>query len=158
MIPFYTHFWSLLHVAHTCNYSKMSMFFNLGPPASPLSPVLIPLSITSAVMSWVPSSDSSCVTSYTITLTNITEGNISYNYNTTTNATNMTLTDLTQGAEYISTVAGVDVEGRVGNESIPSEAITLDSECEDKISTYVMNTFAFTLHCISTRSSDHVRV
>ena len=88
---------------------------------------LFPLSLTSAVLFWLPPSDSSCITSYTITLTNITKGNVSYN--PTTNATNITVTDLTQGAEYYFSVSGVDAEGRVGEESVPSKAITLDSEC-----------------------------
>ena len=106
------------------------IYYYSGPLSAPLSTEmeLIPLSLTSAVLFWLPPSDSACITSYTITLTNITEGNISYTYNTTTNATNMTVTDLTQGVEYSFIVAGVDVEGRVGEESVPSKAITLDSE------------------------------
>ena len=101
-----------------------------GPLSAPLSPELelIPLSPTSAVLFWLPPNDSACVTSYTITLTNVTEGSVSYTYNTTTNATNMTVTDLTQAVEYIFIVAGVDTGGRAGEESVPSKAITLDSE------------------------------
>ena len=69
-----------------------------------------------------------CVSSYIITLINITEGNTLYTYNTTTNTTNLTLSDLTQGAEYSFTVAGVDAGGRVGEKSVLAAAITFDSE------------------------------
>ena len=40
----------------------------------------------------------------------------------------MTVSDLTQGAEYSFTVAGVDVGGRVGERSVPVGTITFDSE------------------------------
>ena len=69
-----------------------------------------------------------CVSSYTITLINITEGNTSYTYNTTANTTNLTLSDLTQGAEYSFTVAGVDTGRRVGNKSALAQIITFDSK------------------------------
>ena len=39
----------------------------------------------------------------------------------------MTVSDLTKGAEYFFTVAGVDAGGRVGEESVPSQLITFDS-------------------------------
>ena len=78
-------------------------------------------------LSWTPI-DADCVQKYTITLTNITEGSASYVYNTTTNTTNITLSDLMQTAEYTFTVAGVDAEGRVGEESFPSQKITLDGK------------------------------
>ena len=106
------------------------MIFLPGPPSIPLSQEFFPLSLTSAVFVWTPPIDSSsdCVTSYTITLTNITEGNVSYMYNTTTNTTSMTVSDLTQGAEYSFTVAGIDSGGRVGEESMSAEAITFDSK------------------------------
>ena len=68
---------------------------------------------------------------YTITLTNITEGNVPYIFNTTTNATNITVTDLTLGAEYYFSVAGVETGGRVGEDSEPSNTVMLDSECYD---------------------------
>ena len=69
-----------------------------------------------------------CVSSYIITLINITEGNTSYTYNTITNTTNLTVSDLTQGAEYSFTVAGVDTGGRVGEKSVLAQAITFDSK------------------------------
>ena len=47
----------------------------------------------------------------------------------TTNTTSMTVSNLTQGAEYSFTVAGVNAEVRVGEESVPSELATLDNEC-----------------------------
>ena len=40
----------------------------------------------------------------------------------------MTVSDLTQGAEYSFTVAGIDTGGRVGEESMAAKAITLASE------------------------------
>ena len=41
----------------------------------------------------------------------------------------MTVSDLTQGAEYFFTVAGVDAGGRVGVHSVSSAIVKLDSEC-----------------------------
>ena len=65
---------------------------------------------------------------YTITLTNITEGNTSYTYNTTTNTTSITVSDFVRGAEYFFTVAEVDAEGRVGKESVPSQTIRFEGQ------------------------------
>ena len=80
-----------------------------------------------------------CVTSYTLNLTNVTEGNTTYTYNTTTNTTSITLSDLTQGAEYSFTVAGVDAEGRMGENSNLATIVKLDSELQSKsnISAYM---------------------
>ena len=72
--------------------------------------------------------DSVCVTSYILTLTNVTEGNVSYAYNASSNATSLNVTDLNQGAEYSFTVAGVDAGNRIGEISAPSEFITTDSK------------------------------
>ena len=83
---------------------------------------------TSAVFSWTPPTESICISIYTVTLTNVTEGNISYIYNTATNATSMTVSDLIEGAEYFFTVAGVDAEGRMGEESVPSQTFRLQSQ------------------------------
>ena len=94
------------------------------------------------VLSWTPPTDTICVTFYTITLTNITEGNASYTYNTTTNTTSKTVSDLTQGAEYSFTVAGVDTGSRIGEESVSAKAIKLDSEfnaCENWWYIYAIN-------------------
>ena len=94
-----------------------------------MSPDYFVQSPVSVILSWTPSTDFACVTiNYTLTLTNITEGNMSYIYNTNNNATNVTLSDLTQGADYIFTVAGIDVEGRVGEKSVPSKILTFDGE------------------------------
>ena len=94
--------------------------------SAPLQPAVSQIKCpTSAILSWTPSTESSCATMYTITLTNITEGNISYTYNTTTNTTNITVSDFIKGAEYFFTVAGVDAEGRVGEDSVPSQTIRL---------------------------------
>ena len=84
---------------------------------------------------WTPI-DADCVQKYTITLTNITEGNASYVYNTTTNTTNITLSDLMQRAEYTFTVAGVDAEGRVGERSPPSEHFTFDGKKSHNLSDF----------------------
>ena len=104
------------------------MFITLDRPTLPLQLTLAPQSLTSANLTWIPPTDSLCVTSYTLNLTNITEGNVSYTYNTTTNTTSMTVSDLTQGVEYSFSVAGVEAGGRVGENSVRAELITLDSE------------------------------
>ena len=101
---------------------------NSGSPSSPLSPEFFPKSLTSAVLSWTPPIESPCVAKYTITLTNITEGNTSYTYNTSTNATSITVSDLTQGASYSFTVAGIDARDIVGEISVLAQVITLDSK------------------------------
>ena len=100
----------------------------LDPPSAPSQPKFTPKSLTSAILSWIPPTDSLCVTSYTLNLTNVTEENASYTYNTTTNTTSITLSDLTQGAEYSFRVAGVDAEGIVGECSNSSSSVILDSE------------------------------
>ena len=68
------------------------------------------------------------MTTYIITLTNITEGNSTYTYSTTTNTTSITLYNLTKGAEYFFTVAWVDAEGKLGEESVPPQLMTLNSK------------------------------
>ena len=95
-------------------------------PSPPLSPEFFPQSLNSAFLSWIPPNNSTCIISYTVSLINVTEGNVPYVYNTTTNTTNMTVSDLTQGADYSFTVAGISSRGRVGNSSVLSELITLD--------------------------------
>ena len=40
----------------------------------------------------------------------------------------MTVSDLVQGAEYSFTVAGIDGEGRVGEDSIVSETFALEGK------------------------------
>ena len=100
----------------------------LGPPSVPLGPEFLPESLTSVVLSWISPNDSVCTNNYTITLTNITKGNISYAYNTNTNTTSMTVSDLTLGGEYSFTVAGVDTRGRVGEKSVPAEELTFDGK------------------------------
>ena len=44
----------------------------------------------------------------------------------------MTVSNLTQRAEYSFTVAGVDAEGRMGESSDSSTVVKLDSECLSK--------------------------
>ena len=105
------------------------VLFPLDTPNEPQQPKISANSFTSAVLSWTSPTDSLCVTSYTITLTNITEENTLYVYNTTTNTTSMTVSDLTQGAEYSFTVAGVDTGGRVGEKSAASNPVMFSSEC-----------------------------
>ena len=109
--------------------SKRCITNNLGPPFAPSNPEFLAESLTSVVLSWTPPTDFTCVTIYTVsfTCTNVTDGNASYSYNTTTNTTSMTVSDLTQGAEYSFTVAGIDTGGRMGEESA-SATIKLDSE------------------------------
>ena len=102
---------------------------NLDPPFAPSNLEFLPESPTSAVLFWTPPNDSICVTSYTVTLTctNIPDGNTSYSYNTTTNATRMTVFDLTQGAKYSFTVVAIDTGWRMGEESV-SATTQFDSE------------------------------
>ena len=109
--------------------SRCKLFTTLDPPSAPSQPKFTHKSLTSAILSWIPPIDSLCVTSYTLNLTNVTGENTSYTFNTTTNTTSITLSDLTQGAEYYFTVAGVDAEGRVGECSNLSTSVMLDSEC-----------------------------
>ena len=40
----------------------------------------------------------------------------------------MMVLELTQGAEYSFTVAGIDAEGKVGEKSVPSEQLTFDGK------------------------------
>ena len=101
--------------------------------SAPLQPTFSQKCPISAVLSWTAPTESTCATMYTITLTNITEGNTSYTYNATTNTTSITLSDLTQGAEYFFTVAGVDEEGRVGEESVPSQTVMLKGQCLQRL-------------------------
>ena len=108
---------------------RCKLFITLDPPSAPLQPKFTPKSLTSAILSWIPPTDSLCVTSYTLNLTNVTNDNTSYTYNTTTNTTSMTVSDLTQGEDYFFTVAGVDAEGREGESSNSSSSVMLDSEC-----------------------------
>ena len=105
------------------------LLITLDPSSAPLQPKLLPKTLASAFLSWVPPTDSSCASSYTLILINVTEENASYFFNTITNITSMTVSDLTQGAEYSFTVAGVDAEGREGESSNSSSSVMLDSEC-----------------------------
>ena len=45
----------------------------------------------------------------------------------------MTVSDLTQGAEYYFTVAGVDTGGRKGEKSVPSQTFMRNSKCSPKL-------------------------
>ena len=100
----------------------------IGLPSAPLSPKLLAESLTSVVLCWTSPTDSACIISYTITLIDISKGNTSFIYNTTTNTTSMTVSDLTQGTEYSFTVAGIDVGGRMGEKSVPSQELTIDGK------------------------------
>ena len=99
--------------------------FAVGPPFAPVSPKIFPQSFTAAILSWEPPIGSLCVTSYIITFTNITEGNISYMYTTVSNETSMEIQHLTQAAEYSFSVAGVDTGNRIGENSVKSDELTL---------------------------------
>ena len=91
------------------------------PEISPQSPLLLALI-------WVAPNDSVCITNYIITLTNVTEGNVSFKYETDSNSTSVEISDLTEGAVYFFTVAGVDTGNRTGEESLPSEVVTFDGK------------------------------
>ena len=52
----------------------------------------------------------------------------------------MTLSDLTKGAQYLFTVAGVDAEGRVGEESVTSEIVKLKSQYLYRVRSNVIDT------------------
>ena len=102
----------------------------VDPPSPPVNPKFILHSFSYVVLSWSSFSDFTCVASnYAVTLTNITEGNTVYVYNTTTNTTSITVSDLAQGAEYFFTVAGIDTGGRVGEKSMSSTFLMFNSEC-----------------------------
>ena len=47
----------------------------------------------------------------------------------------MTVSDLTQGANYTFTVAGVDAGGRVGENSMQSKILTLDGKIDNTLIT-----------------------
>ena len=95
-----------------------------------MNPEFLLESFSYAVLSWSSLSDSACVaTNYIVTLTNITEGNVAFVYNTTS----ITVFDLTQGAEYSFTVARVDTGDKVGEKSVSSSVLMFDSECSCKI-------------------------
>ena len=89
---------------------------------------MTPQSLSHAVLSWNSPLNSCLVISYIIALTNVTDGNATYTYNTTTNTTSMTLSGLTKGAEHFFTVAAMDSEGRVGEESVHSKVVIDDSK------------------------------
>ena len=110
------------------SFTFLKTLTNLGPPSAPTSLQFFPQSLTSVVISWTPPNVCFCITNYAINLINITEGNKTYAYNTTTNTTSMTVSDLTQGAEYTFTVAGVDAKGGIGKKNMSAETVTLDSE------------------------------
>ena len=107
---------------------RSRLFFITDLPSAPMQPHFLPKTLSSATLSWTPPTNSLCVSSYRIIVNNITKGNALPPYNTTTNTTSMTVSDFTQGTEYSFTVAGVDAGGRVGEESVPSNIVTLDSE------------------------------
>ena len=58
----------------------------------------------------------------------------------------MTVSDLAKGAEYFFTVAGVDAEGRVGEESVPSQIFTLNSQYSQDNNSIIKT---HNLHCRS---------
>ena len=131
---------------NTCTHSlSLNALTSLGPPSSPMSLKFFPQSLTSAVVSWTPPNDGFCITNYVIYLRNITEGNRAYTYNTTTNTTSMTVSELTQGAEYSFRVAGVDAKGGIGKTSVPAETVTFESELK-AVTNKLMFTFKL---CIS---------
>ena len=107
---------------------SLNALTSLGPPSSPMGLKFFPQSLTSAVISWTPPNDCLCITDYVIYFKNITEGNRTYIYNTTTNTTSMTVSHLTQGAEYSFSVSGVDAKGGIGKKSMSADTVTLDSE------------------------------
>ena len=133
-----------IYARRACEFQKLHCYPDF--PSAPLSPEFLPQSLTSAVLSWSPPTNFLCVTSYTINLTKFTEGDVSYVYNTTTNTTNMTVSDLNQGAKYSFTVAGVDTGGRVGEKSMAAKFLTLDSEfmIHTHIHTYLHFTYVYT--------------
>ena len=102
--------------------------FLLDTSLAPMNPQFKFHSLSHIVLSWTSPTDSPCITNYTIFLTNITEGDVVYIYNTTTNATSIVVSDLTQGAVYSFTVAGVDAGDRIGEKSVPSDVVTVDGE------------------------------
>ena len=80
------------------------------------------------VLFWTAPNDSLCITSYIITLTNITEGNVSFMYETGSNSTSVGISGLTEGAAYFFIVGGIDTGNRMGEESLPSKVVTFDGK------------------------------
>ena len=102
--------------------------FPAGPPSAPMCPKISPQSPDSLDLFWVAPNDSLCIATYIITLTNVTEGNASFMYETTSNSTSMEILHLTIGAMYFFTVAGVDTGERMGEESLSSKVVTFDGK------------------------------
>ena len=93
-----------------------------------MSPKLLTQSLTSMLLLWIPPNNSICVIGYTVSFINVTEGNEPEVYNTTTNTTSMTVSDLTKGAAYSFTVAGIDTGGRLRESSDLAELMIFDGE------------------------------
>ena len=107
----------------------ITTIFSTSDLSAPLQPAIFPQSHASAVLSWTPPTESSCITIYNVTFTKIIVENTSYAYmySTSTNVTSITVSNLTTGEKYFFTVAGIDAEGRVGEESVPSQIVTFKS-------------------------------
>ena len=96
-----------LNVSKT--YLHLEIFvFPAAPPSAPMCPKISPQSPVSLGLFWVAPSDTHCIANYIITLTNITEGNASFMYETASNSTSLAISGVTEGAAYFFTVARVD--------------------------------------------------
>ena len=104
-------------------------FLSTSDLSAPLQPEFFPESHTSAVLSWTPPMESSCIAIYNVTFTKVTVENTSYTYiySTTANVTSITVSNLNFGERYLFTVTGIDAEGRVGENSVPSQIVTFES-------------------------------
>ena len=103
------------------------------------------------LLSWKPPppSNTSCPpATYTITVTATNSSQHPVVINTTGATTNMAVPDLTQGFEYSFIVAGVDAGGRIGEKSIFSDAIIIDSESLQFI--LLVHSFSKVFVCIRT--------
>ncbi len=96
----------------------MNNYISTGIPSSPINPSVIGISTDTANVSWsTPTSGSSCINHYTVTI--ISNGTSMY---VVANTTHLIIDGLMQGSTYSFTIKAVDYGGRVGD---TSESVTL---------------------------------
>ena len=111
----------------------VGLYLYIEPPSAPTCPKISPLSTATLELFWTAPNDSLCITSYIITLTNISEGNASFLYQTDSTSTSVNVSGLTKGARYFFTVAGIDTGNRIGRISLQSEAVTFDGKLKEHV-------------------------
>ena len=107
---------SILAIALTFIMIKFS-FLVLAPPSPPTPSGFHAISFTSAVLLWEPPHDTPlCAHNYTVHI-----GGVSSDYvrHTHGNETFITISELSQGVEYVFAVQATDSAGRTGSSSLP---------------------------------------